>query len=346
MNKTYIIGEIGQNHNGKIEFAKSIIDTICRPIKDGLFNSVLEGINAIKLTKRDLTQELTESEMHKPYNSQHSFGKTYGEHREFLELTDDDHYDLFKYAKSNGLEFVETLTAKGTLSILKLFVPDRLKVASRDLTNLPLLESLSETKIPLILSTGMGAKPELDHALEIITKYHNNVAILHCLSEYPANYKNINLLTIKYLLEHYAEYVIGYSDHSVGISVPVAAVSMGAKIIEKHITLDRKMKGTDHIGSLGAEGVWRMVRDIRNIEMAMGNYEMTISDSVDAARIKLERSISSNKLLKEGHIISEDDLHMLSPGDGFKWIEKNKIIGCIVKTEVLKNQIIYQYHIE
>lgn len=343
---TYIIGEIGQNHNGSVDIAKLIVDVVARPIQDNLFNRDLKIMDAVKLTKRDLKEELTNTAMNAPYNSPHSFGKTYGEHREVLELNDEEHFEVYRHAKSYGLDFVETLTAIGALSLLKLFTPDRLKVASRDLTNLPLLEAMAETKIPIILSTGMGGKKEIDDALEIITKYHENIAILHCLSEYPSKYSNINLNTIKYLQDNYSDYVIGYSDHSIGISVPVAAVSMGARIIEKHITLDREMKGTDQAGSLGVDGVWRMVRDIRNIEEAMGENDIFVSESANVARVKLERSIASKRGLTKGHIIVKDDLHMLSPGDGYKWSDRDLIIGKKVISDIPKNEIIYSSNVE
>ena len=343
---TYIIGEIGQNHNGSVDIAKLIVDVVARPIKDELFNRNLKIMDAVKLTKRDLKEELTNSAMNAPYNSPHSFGKTYGEHRKVLELNDEEHLEVYKHSKSYGLDFVETLTAIGALSLLKLFTPDRLKVASRDLTNLPLLEAMAETKIPIILSTGMGGKKEIDDALEVITKHHENIAILHCLSEYPSKYSNINLNTIKYLQDNYSEYVIGYSDHSLGISVPVAAVSLGAKIIEKHITLDREMKGTDQAGSLGVEGVWRMVRDIRNIEEAMGKKDIFVSESVASSRVKLERSIATNKPLYKGDIIAEKDLHMLSPGDGYKWTDRKMLIGRKVLSDIPKNEIIYPNNVE
>jgi sialic acid synthase len=129
---TYIIGEIGQNHNGSVDIAKLIIDLVSRPIVDNLFGNKLKGMDAVKLTKRDLKCELSASQMSKPYDSPHSFGRTYGEHREFLELTDEQHFEVYKYAKAYGLDFVETLCAIGCLSLLKLFTPDRLKVASRD----------------------------------------------------------------------------------------------------------------------------------------------------------------------------------------------------------------------
>jgi sialic acid synthase len=340
-NSTYIIGEIGQNHNGEVEIAKKLIDVVTEPVIDKLFGQKLRPMNAVKLTRRDLKEELSASEMHRPYENPNSFGKTYGEHRAFLELNDEQHFEVFRYAKSKGLEFVETLCAKGCLSMLRLFTPDRLKVASRDVTNLPLLEAMAETKIPIILSTGMTGKKELDDALEIITKYHSDISILHCLSQYPSEYQNINLLTISYLKDHYPQYAIGYSDHSIGILMPAVAVGMGAEIIEKHITLDRNMKGTDHRGSLEPEGIWRMVRDIRNTEYAIGNYGIFISDKVEATRIKLERSIASLRTIAAGEIIAESDLHLLSPGDGYKWVEKDKIVGKKTLVEIPANEIIY-----
>jgi sialic acid synthase SpsE len=162
------------------------------------------------------------------------------------------------------------------------------------------------------------------------------------LSQYPSEYKNINLHTISYLKENYPEYTIGYSDHSIGIVIPVAAVVLGAEVIEKHITLDRKMKGTDHEGSLGPEGIYRMVRDIRNVEMAMGSKEIFVSDSIKETKVKLERSIASVREIKEGEIISDNDLHLLSPGDGYKWADRSKIIGKRAKIAIPKDEIIYQ----
>ena len=338
---TYIIGEIGQNHNGSVDIAKLIIDVVSRPVVDKLFGNKLKGMDAVKLTKRDLKQELSASQMERPYDSAHSFGRTYGEHREVLELNDEEHFEIYKYAKSYGLDFVETLCAVGCLSLLKLFTPDKLKVASRDLTNLPLLDAMAETKIPIILSTGMGGKKEIDNALNVITKHHGDIGILHCVSEYPTRYQNVNLNTIAYLQKNYSQYTIGYSDHTIGIATPIAAVAMGSKIIEKHITLDRLMKGTDQAGSLAVDGIERMMRDIRNLEMSMGTEDIFIADSVQSARVKLERSIASVKSLTAGHIVTESDLHLLSPGDGYKWDEKSNVIGKTLKQDIAANEIIY-----
>lgn len=341
MNPTYIIGEIGQNHNGSKDIAKLIVDLVARPITETTFNLDLKPINAVKLTKRDLTEELSASQMARPYLNENSFGKTYGEHRQFLELSDAEHFEVYKYAKEKGLDFVETLCSPGCLSLLKLFIPDYLKVASRDLTNLPTLEAMAQTKIPIILSTGMADKKTLDDALNIITKYHENISILHCVSQYPTAPENLNLLTITWLLENYPKYTIGFSDHTIGIAAPVAAIALGAKIIEKHITIDRRMKGTDQKGSLGPDGVNRMVRDIRLAEMWFGRKELFIDPSVASAREKLERSIATKRNMKKGEIITENDIHLLSPGDGIKWIDKDHVIGRKLISDIKANEIIY-----
>lgn len=346
MKETYIIGEIGQNHNGSVDIAKLLVDLIARPVREEVFGIDLKPMNAVKLTKRDLTEELSASQMNRPYNTPNSFGRTYGEHRAFLELSDEEHFEVYKHAKSYNLDFVETLCAIGCLSLLKLFTPDYLKVASRDLTNLPLLEAMAETKIPIILSTGMAGKEELDEALNLITKYHSNISILHCVSEYPTHPENLNLNTILYLKKHYGQYKIGFSDHTIGISAPVVAVGMGAEIIEKHITIDRRMKGTDQAGSLGPDGVNRMIRDIRIAEKWLGTEDLYIDKSVVNSRIKLERSIATKRTLKVGEQISIDDIHMLSPGDGFKWRDVNKIIGKKVVKEIPANEIIYPNYID
>ncbi len=339
--KTYIIGEIGQNHNGSVDIAKLIVDLVCRPIKEEYFGLDLAPIDAVKLTKRDLNEELSASQMNRVYDTPNSFGHTYGEHRSALELSDEEHFEVYKYAKSKGLDFVETLCAIGCLSLLKLFTPDYLKVASRDLTNIPLLEALAETHIPIILSTGMAGKEQLDDALDVITRYHNNISILHCVSQYPTQPDNLNLKTISYLKEHYGQYNIGFSDHTIGVSAPSVAVGMGAEIIEKHITIDRHMKGTDQAGSLGPDGVYRMVRDIRMVEHWLGRKDLYIEKDVISSRIKLERSIASLHNMKAGDIISENDLHMLSPGDGFKWKQLECVVGRKLKNDIPANEIIY-----
>lgn len=342
MKNTYIIGEIGQNHNGSVDIAKLIVELIARPVKNELFGFELKPMDAVKMTKRDLSEELTISQMNKIYDNPNSFGKTYGEHRAYLELNNDQHFEVYKYAKSLGLEFVETLCSLGCLSLLKLFTPDKLKVASRDLTNLPLLEAMAETKLPIILSTGMAGKTELDDALNIITKHHNDISILHCVSQYPTEPDNLNLKTIHYLKKHYSSYKIGFSDHTIGIAAPVVAIGMGAEIIEKHVTIDRNMKGTDQAGSLGPDGVNRMIRDIRIAEHWMGKEDFYIDPNVASAKLKLERSIAAKRTIFKGEIINENDIHLLSPGDGLKWSQRFEVIGREVVETIPQNELIYK----
>ena len=346
MAKTYIIGEIGQNHNGSVEIARQIIDMATSPVHEDFFDLDLPGIDAVKLTKRDLSEELSASEMNKPYVNKNSFGATYGEHRAFLELPDETHFELYRYAKAKGVDFVETLCAPRCLSLLKLFTPDRLKVASRDLTNLPLLAAMAETKIPMILSTGMGGKKELDDALAVISRYHSDISILHCVSQYPTRPEHVNLLTIEYLKKNYPGYVIGFSDHTIGVSASVVAVGMGAQIIEKHITLDRRMKGTDQACSLGPDGLRRMIRDIRLCEEWKGTEALFIDECCMGAKIKLERSIAAKRTLLPGERISEEDIHLLSPGDGFRWAEKDKVVGKTVLNRIEADEIIYPKDIQ
>jgi 3-deoxy-D-glycero-D-galacto-nononate 9-phosphate synthase len=340
-NSVYIIGEIGQNHNGSLDIAKLIIDLVSRPIREDLFDLDLASIDAVKFVKRDLDEELSVSQMTRPYNSPHSFGSTYLEHRKKLELTEEQHLELFQYTKRKGLEVVETLCAISCLGMLKLFTPDRLKVASRDLTNIPLLSAMGETKIPIILSTGMAGHRELDTALEIVGKYHSNISILHCVSEYPTRPEHVNLRTLTYLIRTYPDYMIGYSDHTIGISVPVAAVAMGARIIEKHVTIDRRMKGTDQAGSLGPDGVYRMVRDVRLLESSLGIDDIFIDKAVEPARKKLERSIATRREIKTGEVIKESDIFLLSPGDGLRWADRDRVIGKRALKGIPKNEIIY-----
>jgi sialic acid synthase len=341
MDNIYIIGEIGQNHNGSVDVAKLIVDLAARPIIEETFNLQLKSIDAIKLVKRDLDEELSVSQMNRPYNNNNSFGKTYGEHRRFLELTNHEHFEIFQYVKERNIDFIETLCAIKCLELLKLFIPDHIKIASRDLTNLPLITAIAETKLPIILSTGMGDKEDLENALGIITKHHENISLLHCVSQYPTEPQNVNLLTITYLRRNYPQYVIGYSDHTIGIATPIAAIALGAKIIEKHITIDRRMKGTDQAGSLGPDGLNRMVRDIRLAEKWMGKEDIFIDPSTIKSKVKLERSIASKRKINASEMITEKDVHMLSPGDGIKWINRYTIIGHKALKDIEKNELIF-----
>ena len=338
-NETYIIAEIGQNHNGDLNIAKKIIDQLDRYPYDEITGNRFNKVNAIKLTKRDLSEELSKEGMQRPYNGPNSFGDTYGKHRKFLELSYEEHVELGEYIKSKGFEFVETLCSVKCLRLLDMVKVDKIKVASRDLTNIPLIKALSKRPEPIILSTGMADEKDLLNALKIL-KPKKNISILHCLSQYPAEYTNLNLNTIKYLTEKFWPHTIGYSDHSLGTHIPVAAVAMGANIIEKHITLDVNMKGTDHPGSANIETFIKMVHNIRALEFSLGEFKIECNPSVKSAKIKLERSLAVNKNLTKGDIIKEEDLHMISPGDGYKWEDRKLFIGKELKINVQSNTLL------
>lgn len=209
-----------------------------------------------------------------------------------------------------------------------------------------ILVGCSPCQFYIILSTGMAGQRELDNALDVITRYHSNIAILHCVSQYPTHPNNLNLRTITYLKKHYNKFEIGFSDHTIGISAATAAVAMGAEIIEKHVTIDRHMKGTDQLGSLGPDGVNRMIRDIRIAECWLGTEDLYIEKGVEKSKIKLERSIATRKYIPAGSIIQESDIHLLSPGDGYKWIDKKNVIGHFAKQDISANEIIYPDFIE
>lgn len=336
---TFIIAEIGQNHNGDMNIARQLIDMAAMPIFDKFSDQKCAGVTAVKFTKRDLSEELSVEAYNRPYDSPHAFGRTYGEHREALELDYDQHVELAAYARSKGLKFVETLTSIKTAVLLERIQVDAIKVASRDLTNLPLLEELAKNGTKIILSTGMSGERDIDEALDVITKYHDRIALLHCVSQYPAAYRNINLLSIRYMQKKYP-YEIGFSDHSIGIVMAPVAVALGATIIEKHITLNRSMKGSDQAGSLEPDGLWRMVRDIRNTETALGSLRKYVPEEVLPFKEKLQRSIASARDLHPGEIITEEDICLLSPGSGIPWQNRHQVIGKVVKTSVQQHSLI------
>ena len=338
--QTYIIAEVGQNHNGDINIAKQLIDVAAMPVIDHFTGQKLPGVNAIKFTKRTLSEELTVEAGNREYQSPHSFGKTYLEHRKSLELSNEEHKEIEEYAHSKGLEFIETLCSPGCLELLDTVKVDRIKVASRDITNIWLLEELKKLDKHIIVSTGMCTMEELEKALDTLSKTEKQIDILHCISQYPADYNNINLMSIPYLKDKFPGHTIGYSDHSIGIVVPTAAVALGAEIIEKHITLSRKMKGSDHAGSLEADGLWRMVRDIRNIEASLGQYDKQYNPAVDESRFKLARSLAVNASLKKGDVLKGSMLCMLSPGSGLGWEQREMVVGKKACKDIAGNSLI------
>jgi sialic acid synthase len=181
---------------------------------------------------------------------------------------------------------------------------------------------------------------ELDAALAILSARPRDVVILHCISEYPARYENMNLRALGFLQQRYPNHTIGYSDHSIGIVMPAVAVALGAKVIEKHITLNRNMKGSDHAGSLEPEGLWRVVRDIRNTEKALGQETKSLHPAVAATREKLARSLALALPLRQGETLRETYLCMRSPGSGLPWDERTRLLGKKARRDLPANSLL------
>ena len=340
-NEIYVIAEIGQNHNGDINICKKLIDQLVVYSYDEITGERLNTINAIKLTKRDMNEELTNEAMKIEYKGRNSFGKTYGEHREFLELSYEEHCEISDYVRGKGVDFIDTLCSPSTVKLTEMTKIDKIKIASRDLTNIPLLNEIGKTNLDVILSTGMAGKKEIDNALKIIDDGVRHISILHCLSQYPAEYSRLNLSSIKKLQQMYGkEHTIGYSDHSIGSHIPLAAVAMGAKIIEKHVTLDRNMKGTDHKGSAEPQEMKELVHNIRTFEKSIGEENIFRDESVISASDKLERSLALKNNLKKNQVISKDDIYMISPGNGFKWNDIGKFVGKKINKDLEKNTLL------
>jgi len=252
--KTFIIAEIGQNHNGSMEIAKKLIDV-----------AHIAGVDAVKFCKRSEKSILSSARFERPYDNPNSFGKTYKEHRMALELTIEQHQELAIYAKTKSLVYFASVCDLDMVFPMSEFMPC-FKVASRDLTNLPLLLDMRATGKPILLSTGMSTIKEVR---AVVNRLGSNLALLICTSQYPTTPENVKLAWIDVLRQSFSPLPIGWSDHTIGISIPVVAIAKGACIVEKHITLDRTMKGTDHVGSLEPQGLLKLVRNIREVELGM-----------------------------------------------------------------------------
>jgi sialic acid synthase len=187
----------------------------------------------------------------------------------------------------------------------------------------------------------MSGLEEIDFALNILGVGNRNISILHCLSQYPAEYSRLNLLSIKKLQEMYGDKcTIGYSDHSIGVHIALSAVVMGARVIEKHVTLDKNMKGTDHKGAVEPQEMKVLVHNIRTFEKSVGEMSVFKDDSVEESAIKLERSLATKKDIQSGDIFTIDNVYMVSPGDGLKWGDFNRLVGKKVNKYIKKNTLI------
>jgi sialic acid synthase len=326
----YIIAEIGQNHNGDMKIAKQLIDM-----------AVSCGANAVKFQKRDIPSELTKEAFDKPYDNPNSFGRTYGEHRMFLELDEAQHLELKEYANAQGITYFCTPCDVPSVELLERIGCPFYKVASRDLTNIPLLERLAKTGKNVIISTGMADIEDIEDALEALQANPEKVIIMQCTSEYPCKPENVNLRAMATLEQRFG-YLVGLSDHTSGVIISAAAATMGAVMVEKHITLNRSMKGTDQPGSLEKAGLEKLIKYIRAIELAMGDGIKEVNPATKAAKEKLARSLTSSVFIPAGTTITESMLCLKSPGTGLKWKQRSLIVGKKAKADIPPDVTIFE----
>ncbi len=330
-----IIAEIGINHQGDVNIAKEMIKTAKEC-----------GVDAVKFQKRTTNKVLTKKALQRNYENRNSFGKTYGEHREALELSYEEYYVLKEYADNIGILFSASGWDAESVDFLdKLGVPF-FKVASGDLTNLPLVEHTARKNKPLILSTGMADIETIKKVYETTVKINDSVAIMHCTSSYPTPFNEINLNVLSTFQKEFPKVIIGYSGHELGIAIPPVAVALGAKIIERHFTLDRTMRGGDHAASLEPQGLSKMVRDIRHIEEAMGSFEKRIQASELSVKKKLTKSIVASRDIKRGESITADMIITKSPGEGISPLRITEIIGKQAKNDIENDTVIYESDIK
>ena len=318
--KTNIIAEAGVNHNGDINIAKSLVKYASVAGADYIKFQTFEASKLVSSSaKKTIYQKLNDNTNDE---SQFSMLKS-------LELSHDDHYALIKECKNHNIKFLSSAFDIQGLEFLNSIGVDLFKVPSGELTNLPYLERLSSIGKQIILSTGMANLGEIWSAMKILTKgiSKEKITILHCNTEYPTPMRDVNLRAMANISREF-KCKVGYSDHTLGIEIPIAAVAMGATVIEKHFTLDRKLVGPDHASSLEPKELELMVNSIRNVELAIsGNGEKLPTPSEKKNISLVRKSIHSSKFIKSGQIISEDDLIPLRPGDGISPMEWYKIIG-------------------
>jgi sialic acid synthase len=299
---TFIIAEIGINHNGDLELAKRLIDI-----------AVNANCDCVKFQKRTINKILTKEGLQKIYNGTNSYGKTYGEHKEFLEFSFDEFRELQKYANSCNILFTASGWDTDAIDFLDELDVPFFKMASADLTNFPLLEYTAKKGKPMIISTGMSDMNTVHNAFNLIQQFNDKIIILQCTSSYPTNFEDINLNVLTTYKEEFPNTIIGFSNHARGIAIPLCAVVMGAKVIECHITLDRSMKGSDHAGSLEATGINHLVRDIRAFEVAQGSFYKHKLESETTCFNKLAKSIVSNQFISAGTTITKDMITIKGP---------------------------------
>ena len=319
----YVIAEIGHNHQGNLERAKELFK-----------EAKLAGAHAVKLQKRHNRGLYTRAAYNKPYDNENSFGATYGEHREFLEFEREQYTELQAFAKELGVDFFSTAFDLHSADFLETLDVPAYKIASGDLKSTPLLKHVARLGKPMIVSTGGATLEDVKRAYETVMPINTQLAILQCTAGYPAAFEELDLRVIDTYRKEFPDAVIGFSSHDNGIAMPVAAYMLGARIVEKHFTLNRAMKGTDHAFSLEPVGLRKMVRDLDRTFKAMGNGQKRVHESEKAPIIKMGKSLVVARDLPSGHVLTANDIVMKSPGGGIPPYELDSVLGKVT-TRVL-----------
>jgi sialic acid synthase len=323
----FVIAEIGHNHQGSVETAKRMfrVAEYC-------------GADAVKLQKRDNRSLFTEDLFNKPYENENSFGVTYGEHREALEFGREEYLELQAYAHELGLEFMATAFDRPSIEFLEELGVPAYKVASADIRNVPLLRHLAGTGKPIIISTGGASLNDVRRAFDILRSGTREVAILQCTAGYPAAWSELDLRVIESFRAMFPDTVIGLSSHDNGIAIPLASYMLGARVIEKHFTLDRTMRGSDHSFSLEPQGFQKMVRDLRRARAALGNGEKKVYESEVQPLTKMAKKLVAAEDLEQGQILSPADIAVKSPGDGCCPSEFDRFVGARLKRRLERDE--------
>jgi sialic acid synthase len=301
----YVIAEVGHNHQGDLEQAKRLIDAAKEC-----------GVNAVKLQKRSNRELYTREFYEQPYDNELSFGRTYGEHREALELGAEDYRALIAHARERGMTLFATAFDVDSADLLAELDVPAFKFASGDLRNTPLQRHIAAFGKPMLLSTGGGAMEDIERAVDTILPLNPQLCVLQCTAAYPADVEDLNLNVIATLRDRFPDLVIGLSDHQNGIAMAVVAYMLGARVIEKHFTLDHALKGRDHAFSLMPEGMRRLVRDLHRVPTALGDANKRPLPIEADPLEKMGKKLVAARELELGHVLTADDLAIKSPADG------------------------------
>jgi len=323
----YVIAEIGANHMGSLENAKQMFLSAKR-----------SGVSAVKLQKRDNSSLFTKDMYDMSYVNNNSFGNTYGEHREAVEFGKDEYRELQRYAKEIGLTMFATPFDIPSADFLRDLDMPAYKTASADITNTPLLKHIASFGKPMFVSTGAATMEDVERAYNTIMPINQELCILQCTSSYPVEPDEMNLKVIQTYKDRFKDIVIGLSDHQNGIAMALVGYVLGARVIEKHFTINRSWKGTDQPFSLEESGLQKLVRDLGRASIAFGDGIKRPFDSEKKTMYKLGKKLVAANDMPIGHIIEEDDLAVKIPNDGLPPYEIDKIVGKKITRNVIKDE--------